>query len=690
LVLTGNYHLVLSQDIQDTFGNKMDQNGNLIPGEPGVPPAGDQYAADFGIAGLRITAPTSTINSSGPTFSVRVTFNEAMDVSTFTPSKIASFTGPNGPVPVLAVIPVGTNPLTTTQFDIMFAPQQVTGVYTMVIGPDIRDLFGNKMDQDNNLVPGEVPQDQFTLRFTVPGPRITSSSSLGNQVAGFNHLVVTFNEPMQRGMFTPGKIASFTDPMGNPVTVTGVMVVPFTNEMQFDIRFNPAGRVGTYTMVIGPDILDLYGNQMDQNQNLIPGEPGVDPAGDQFRLTFNITGPVVVSVSPAGSHQPPVDHVRVTYNEPMNPDTFTTDLVSLTGPDGSPIDVTGVQPVAGSNNTQFDVSFDAQTTLGAYAMVIAAGVMDPFGNSAPEFTFGFLVANDAVQNGGFETGDFSGWTTGGGRPTPVISTAQAHSGTYSAFLGTLNTGSEPFGDSFIEQTITVPDGHPTLSFWYFPNTTDSVTYDWQEAQIRSTSGAVLAQIFRVASNSQTWTQVTFDLTPFAGQTVVLYFNVHQDGAGDPTGMYLDDVSVVSTGGGGGAGGRSARSGGIAGGNDRLPQTAGDQNLPLGTTKAGGESGLTTPATVTDVARALVMAYANLLTPVTSTSRDAEPNPAGLIPPAPFGGSNTDLFPAPGDAKAPGKQQLAVALALAGDWYDPLADLGGLDGLAQLKHLNGKR
>ena len=100
--------------------------------------------------------------------------------------------------------------------------------------------------------------------------------------------------------------------------------------------------------------------------------------------------------------------------------------------------------------------------------------------------------------------------------------------------------------------------------------------------------------------------------------------------------------------------------------------------------------MTTPATVTDVARALVMAYANLLTPVISTSRDAEPKPAGLIPPAPFDGLNGDLLPAPADAKALGKQQLAVALALAGDWYDPLTDLGGLDGLAQLKHLNGKR
>jgi hypothetical protein len=220
---------------------------------------------------------------------------------------------------------------------------------------------------------------------------------------------VTFNEPMQAGTFTPAKIASFTDPMGNPVTVTGVTVVPFTDNMTFDIQFNPAGRVGTYTMVIGPNILDLYGNQMDQNQNFITGELGVAPAGDQFRLTFNITGPMVVSASPSEGVHPPVDHVRLTYNEPMNPATFTADLVTFTGPDGSPIDVTEVQPVAGSNNTQFDVSFDAQTTLGAYTLMIADGVMDFFGNSAPAFTDHFTL--NLVVNGGFETGDFAGWTT---------------------------------------------------------------------------------------------------------------------------------------------------------------------------------------------------------------------------------------------------------------------------------------
>jgi bacillopeptidase F (M6 metalloprotease family) len=49
---------------------------------------------------------------------------------------------------------------------------------------------------------------------------------------------------------------------------------------------------------------------------------------------------------------------------------------------------------------------------------------------------------------------------------------------------------------------------------------------------------------RVASNTRVWTQVTYDLTTYKGQTIRVYFNDHQDGYGDLTYMYLDDVSVT--------------------------------------------------------------------------------------------------------------------------------------------------
>jgi hypothetical protein len=155
-----------------------------------------------------------------------------------------------------------------------------------------------------------------------------------------------------------------------------------------------------------------------------------------------------------------------------------------------------------------------------------------------------------VINGGFESG-LTGWTTGGAI-TPVASTSQAHSGSGSALLGVVQPAIAPAGDSNVSQTVAIPSGTTTtLTFWYWPATTDQIcsgsscTFDWQEAQIRSTSGATLASVFKSNSNAQKWTQVTFDMTPYAGQNVVLWFNVHQDQSNPPddTLMYLDDVAL---------------------------------------------------------------------------------------------------------------------------------------------------
>jgi hypothetical protein len=151
--------------------------------------------------------------------------------------------------------------------------------------------------------------------------------------------------------------------------------------------------------------------------------------------------------------------------------------------------------------------------------------------------------SNTLSNGGFESGTLDCWTAGGVF-APAISTLQAHGGAFSAQLGATGLP-EPNGDSWIYQTVTVPSNvqSPTLTFWYWPWTSDSIDFDWQEAQIRDASGNMLAQVFKAASNAQTWNYVSYDLTPYKGQTIQLYFNVHEDGYDDPTYMYVDDVAI---------------------------------------------------------------------------------------------------------------------------------------------------
>jgi N-acetylneuraminic acid mutarotase len=152
-----------------------------------------------------------------------------------------------------------------------------------------------------------------------------------------------------------------------------------------------------------------------------------------------------------------------------------------------------------------------------------------------------------IINGGFETGSFgSEWVIDGTNNPPLVNTTNPHSGTFAAAAGDFGPfpAPEPSGDSSFYQQFTVPASGGTLSFWHWDYTTDSITFDWQDAYITNSSGTILATIFHQCANDQIYVNQTVDMTPYAGQTVRIKFLVHQDGFGDDTGMYVDDVALL--------------------------------------------------------------------------------------------------------------------------------------------------
>jgi hypothetical protein len=150
-----------------------------------------------------------------------------------------------------------------------------------------------------------------------------------------------------------------------------------------------------------------------------------------------------------------------------------------------------------------------------------------------------------IQNGGFETGDFTSWVIDGTSNPPVVNSDNPHTGTFAALAGDIDPSPEPTGDSSFYQEFTVPAGTSTLTFWHWNYSSDvSIVFDWQDAYITDTSGTILQTIFHVQDNSQTWLNTNVDMTPYAGQTVRVKFLVHQDGFGDDTGMYVDDVELT--------------------------------------------------------------------------------------------------------------------------------------------------
>ena len=143
-----------------------------------------------------------------------------------------------------------------------------------------------------------------------------------------------------------------------------------------------------------------------------------------------------------------------------------------------------------------------------------------------------------VTNGGFESG-FAGWTTAGASETVV---SPGHTGTSSARLGnTVATN----GNSTMQQTISGVPAYATLTYWYNPHCPDTLTYDQQQVQIRNTAGATLATVMNVCDNSGVWKSTSVSLSAYSGQTIVLWFNSHDDNyASDPTYVLFDDIAIT--------------------------------------------------------------------------------------------------------------------------------------------------
>ena len=274
--------------LQDNGGNTLTHA--LLPGSPAIDagdntdaPAFDQRgfariangtidigAFEFQAAtsGPRIIAQSLT-RTAGPVSSLRVTFDRAMDVASFTPDKIPFFSGPLGAIPVTAVIVVPDTD--DRQFDIHFPAQVVTSLYGMVIGPYIVDTAGIPMDQDSQGPPGESG-DAYLASFGITGPRVTASSPSGTVGGPVDRVRLTFSVPMDPATFEAPDILEWVGPLGT-IVVGHIEAVAGSGNTQFDIYpTSPLSAAGSYTLLLWPDVRDVWGNPLDQNDNLIGGE----------------------------------------------------------------------------------------------------------------------------------------------------------------------------------------------------------------------------------------------------------------------------------------------------------------------------------------------------------------------------------------------------------------------------------
>jgi peptidase M1-like protein len=153
------------------------------------------------------------------------------------------------------------------------------------------------------------------------------------------------------------------------------------------------------------------------------------------------------------------------------------------------------------------------------------------------------TAGQVVDDGGFESGAAS-WTSSSGVIT-TSSSQSPHSGSAYAWL-------DGYGSSHtdtLSQQVSIPAGCTSakLSFWLHidtDETTGSTAYDTLTAGV----GGTTLKTYSNLDAASGYTQRTFDVSGFAGQTVTVAFKGVED-ANAQTSFVLDDVALdVSDGG----------------------------------------------------------------------------------------------------------------------------------------------
>jgi hypothetical protein len=323
---------------------------------------------------------------------LRVVFDKPIDPATFATRQVV-MTGDAGvPIQVTGIHLVpGSN---FRSFDITFQPLPAGG-YCAVIGPDIRDLYGNGMDQDHDGVNGQ-PSDTFQVG-DLQGPRVLSSTP------GLGHIRVAFSKSIDPTSFTVADVV-LSDLQGRRLTLAGVAPVPWSDNTEFDLAVATFPR-GGFRLTVGPHVRDcFFGNDMDQDQ-----DPDGEPLANGLAALGNLGGPAMFHQGQANlrslvngkgqaddcysvtyvDNTPPVFQgvssarqgfgITVTFDKPIDPASFPAAAVTIFRVGRSqPEQVTGVQVVPSSDGRSFDIHFSAAP--GNYLLALNSTITDLFGN----------------------------------------------------------------------------------------------------------------------------------------------------------------------------------------------------------------------------------------------------------------------------------------------------------------------
>jgi hypothetical protein len=206
---------------------------------------------------------------------------------------------------------------------------------------------------------------------------------------------------------------------------------------------------------------------------------------------------------------------------------------------------TGLPAGLSINSSSGRISGTPTTAGTSNVTVTATDTTGPAGSTSFTWTIGSAGGSQLLGNPGFETGTAAPWSTA----AAVINNSSSqppHSGSWDAWLD----GKGATHTDTLSQQITIPASASTaiLSFWLHIDTAETSTtaYDTLKVQILNSSGTVLATpaTYSNTDHATGYTQRTFDLGSYTGQTITLKFTGSEDYT-EQTSFVLDDTAITN-------------------------------------------------------------------------------------------------------------------------------------------------
>jgi subtilase family serine protease len=260
------------------------------------------------------------------------------------------------------------------------------------------------------------------------------------------------------------------------------------------------------------------------------GQALIDALAPPSYLIISPVAGLMASGPPGGPFTPPTQSLSISNHGSVSLSWSVTNLavwLTLTPANGT-------LPVGG-NAASITVGFNsAAYTLTSGVYHAAVLFTDKNIGQTQTRSFALQISPSLVQNGGFETGNFTNWSLAGDTNINSVSASRftPHSGQYAAAFG-------QYGSlAYLSQTVpTVPGQAYLLSFWVanpMSGTPNQLLVDWIQNPANTNTLLSLTNL-----DAFTWTNEQFIVTS-TGASAVLQFGFRDD----PQYLGLDDVSLI--------------------------------------------------------------------------------------------------------------------------------------------------